>query len=369
MGGQKFGRAIVFHGSGLPLEERQYPLPEALAPGSLLLRTRMATVCGSDVNTWLGKRPFPTPSILGHEIVGSIAALGEGVHSDTAGNAVSAGDRIVFSILSSCGVCRNCRMKRLPQKCSSLFKYGHARSDIPPHFTGGFAEYVVLRPGTCFFKVPDGIEDREAAPLMCAGATAYAGLEAIGLDPGERVCVQGFGMLGLYAAALAKSRGAGLVLGIDRNENRLRSAKRFGVDHCISTAARDEGETLEAVRDLTGGLGVDLVIEASGDPAVIPSGLKMLDNGGRYLLLGALYPGSSCSVDSHELIGKCLILRGLHNYDPRYLGLVLQFMSRERSAYPFGELVGPSWPLSAEGLGEAFAALQKGDSVRPAIVP
>ena len=204
---------------------------------------------------------------------------------------------------------------------------------------------------------------------MCAWATVYAGLDTIGVNPGDRVLLQGVGMLGLYAAALAKSLGAGLVIAVDRNEKRLSLSRRFGVDENIRLDDEDETATLKHLLDLTGGSGVDLVIEATGDPAVIPVGIKMLGNGGRYLLLGALYPGSRCSVDSHELIVKCLTVKGVHNYDPKYLGWVLQFMAREHRNYPFKDLVGPCWPLTVEGLEEAFRSLKQGESVRPAIVP
>ena len=198
------GKVVLFMGVGEPLEEAEFPLPEELEPGAVLVRTSIATVCGSDMHSWRGRRPFPTPSVLGHEGIGVIERLGRGVTADAAGSPLSEGDRITWSIMASCGSCYYCRMTDLPQKCRNLFKYGHDRSDVPPYFMGTFGEYVYLRPGTGLFKVPDDMTDEEASPLMCAAATVAGGLDRIGMCAGDTVVIQGAGMLGLYAAAFAK---------------------------------------------------------------------------------------------------------------------------------------------------------------------
>lgn len=365
----ELGRAIVFNGSECRLEERTYPLPSTLAAGSVLVKTSMVTVCGSDINTRLGRRRFPIPSILGHEIVGTVIRCGEGVDRDAAGNPVAIGDRITFSLYVGCGTCADCLLRNLPQKCSSLFKYGHMRSDAPPHFTGGFAEYVVLVPRTCFFKVPALLSDAEVAPLMCAGATVSAGLEAVGFKQGERVLVQGVGMLGLYVGALAKSLGADFVMAVDRHEKRLNMARRFGVDATARLGGRGEAGDVEDLVRLAGGANIDLVVEATGDPSVVPAGIKMLANGGRYLFLGALYPGSTCALDTYAVIVKLLTIKGIHNYRGDHLGRILQFMSREHGKYPFGDLVAPPLPLSVEGVEEALRPLGDGEVVRRSIAP
>ncbi len=119
---KEIGKAIYFLGVGEPLEAREYPLPEELEPGAILVKTRMATVCGSDMHSWRGRRPFPTPSVLGHEGVGTIVRMGAGVERDTAGRALSDGDRITWTIMAACGRCVFCRIHGLPQKCLQLFK-------------------------------------------------------------------------------------------------------------------------------------------------------------------------------------------------------------------------------------------------------
>ncbi len=363
------GKAILFMGAGNLLKAQQFPVPKNPSPGELLVRTTMSTVCGSDLQSWKGRRPFPVPAILGHEVVGTIVAQGEGADRDTFGDPLSCGDRIIWTLISSCGTCLYCRIKGLPQKCLKLFKYGHVRSDIAPYFTGGFAEFVYIRAGTCCFKVPAEMADEEAAPLSCAAATAAAGIDAVGDRIYGNVVIQGAGMLGFYSMALVKDCGSRRVIVIDIREDRLRIARDFGADYTINARERSGTSVMKEVMNLTGGDGADLVIEVSGDRSVIPIGMKMLCTGGEYILLGALYPESLFQVDAHDVITKNLRITGIHNYDARHLGRALRFVSHNRDRYPFRSLVGPRFPLSVEGVTAALRALESGASVRPCIVP
>jgi len=368
MAAQK-GKAVVFMGAGNPFEEREFPVPDKLEPGAILVKTSLATVCGSDMHTWKGRRPFPSPSILGHETVGSIVRLGPGVDNDAAGRPISEGDRVVWTIMSCCGTCFFCRIRRLPQKCLNLFKYGHVKSDQPPHFTGGFAEYVYVRPGTGIFKVPEDMADEEASPLTCAAATVTGGLDKVELHFGDNVVLQGAGMLGLYAAAIAKEQGAGNIIVIDVIPERLEMAKGFGADEILNAKEYDDDGLVSRIKDLTEGWGADLVVEVTGRPEVVPLGVRMLRTGGRYLLQGSLYPGDAFMIDGHDVITKCLTIAGLHNYDARHLRSALIFAYNARRKYPFKKLVGPKFPLTAEGVTGGLEALERREAIRPAVQP
>jgi len=363
----KTGKAIVFLGAGKPLEEREYPIPE-VEPGAILVKTVMSTVCGSDMHSWKGHRPFPTPSILGHEITGKIVKLGKGVDRDTAGKPLAEGDRITWTIMANCGTCFFCRMKKLPQKCLNLFKYGHMSSAEPPYFNGGFAEYVYIRPGTCVFKVPDELLDEEATPLNCAAATVTAGLDRIGIDLGDNAVVQGDGMLGLYATAMLKERGAGKVIVLGHHDERLRLAEELGADYTINTKGYKDEDLVKEVRNLVGGWGSDLVIEVTGRADAVPLGVKILRVGGRYLLLGFVSPGANFTIDGCDIVVNCLTMFGLHNYDAEHLGKALEFVRKTRDKYPFKKLVGPNFELSVSGVTKALEALERRESLRPAIV-
>ena len=158
-----------------PLEIVEYPLVD-VEKGYILVKIRCCTICGSDLHSWLGKRKTPTPIILGHEIVGEIVEIGEGVTHDSGDKPLNIGDRITWTIMDSCGKCYYCREKGLMMKCRSLKKYGHDSCAPPPHFVGGFADYCYISPGTCVIKVPPNLSDEEAAPANCALATVVAGL-------------------------------------------------------------------------------------------------------------------------------------------------------------------------------------------------
>jgi putative phosphonate catabolism associated alcohol dehydrogenase len=361
------GKVILFMGAGQPLEERWYPLPDSLEPGALLVKISTATVCGSDMHSWRGRRPFPFPSVLGHEGVGTIAGLGSSVKQDTAGKPLAVGDRITWAIMANCGDCCFCRDYSLPQKCLNLFKYGHVKSDVPPHFTGTFGEYVYVQPGTGVFKVPDDMSDEVASPLMCAASTVAAGLARIGLQSGENVVIQGAGMLGLYAAAFAREQGAKQVIMVDVLDNRLEMASQFGADRCLNVQDLSDQDVVGRIKDLTDGRGADLVVEVAGFAKVIPLGVKMLRIGGRYLLMGSIYPDDDFTLASHDIIAKCLTIKGLHNYESRYLGRAMDLVYRSRQRYPYRKLVGPQFPLTAEGVTAALESLDRHESIRPVV--
>ena len=363
----KDSNAIVFCGAGKPLEEKNYPIPELSNENEAIVEISLSTVCGSDVHTWLGHRPFPTPSILGHEMVGKISKLGTHLTHDFLGNQLSIGDRITWSMTASCGNCYYCKIAKLPQKCIRLFKYGHANSDESPHFTGGYAKFVKIVEGSYIFKIPDTLSDKEAVPLMCAGATIISGLDAVNFKPCDYVVVQGCGALGLYACAFSKELGSKTVIAVDIDEKRLELSKEFGADIIIN--ANTEKDVISKIQEITEGRGADYAIEVAGTPNVISDGLKFLRIGGTYILLGAIYPGNEVTIDSSTVITKCLNISGRHNYGPIHLKNTLDLVKQSKNKYPYEKIVGPTFEFTKDGLEKAFNSLNSKESLRPAIIP
>ncbi|MCH7689102.1 MAG: alcohol dehydrogenase catalytic domain-containing protein, partial [Planctomycetes bacterium] len=140
-------RAMVFDAAGQPLQLRHFDLPE-LKPGEILVKICMTTLCGSDLHTFEGHRNTPCPTILGHEILGTVAALptARGV-TDALNQPLSIGDRVTWSVVVHCGNCFYCH-RDLPQKCEHLFKYGHEQIRTQHALNGGLAEYCHLLAGT-----------------------------------------------------------------------------------------------------------------------------------------------------------------------------------------------------------------------------
>ncbi|MBT5535257.1 alcohol dehydrogenase catalytic domain-containing protein, partial [Candidatus Poribacteria bacterium] len=268
----------LFHDPGRPMELASVPVPTP-EPDHALVRVTLATICGSDLHTVSGRRDAPAPCILGHEGVGRVAEANGLSAAD--GRPLAAGDRVTWSLMSSCGECPYCTKRRLPQKCDHLGKYGHARYEDAHDLNGCFAEYILLRPGTRVHHVPDVVTDEEAVPLNCAGATIVGGLEAVGTREGESAVVLGSGMLGLYAAARLRTLGYETVAVVDRLEPRLRLAREFGATDTFQVGDMEDGAIGEALTDLTQGRGPDLAIEASGAPAALASAVEWLGVGGR----------------------------------------------------------------------------------------
>lgn len=198
--------------------------PRDLAPGEVLARVDLATVCGSDVHSVFGRRSSPAPGVLGHEQVGTVLAVGPGTPPlRVDGVPIEPGMRVVWSVAASCEQCDRCEAD-LPQKCRRLLKYGHEPLTDSWVLSGGFATHCVLQPGTAVVAVPAEVPDTVAAPASCATATVAAVLGAANRSlAGARVLVAGAGMLGLTAVAMAAQAGA-LVTAVDPDPARRASA-------------------------------------------------------------------------------------------------------------------------------------------------
>lgn len=360
------GRAAVMTKANTPLEIVEYPLVD-VEKGYILVKIRCCTICGSDLHSWLGKRKTPTPIILGHEIVGEIVEIGEGVTHDSGDKPLNIGDRITWTIMDSCGKCYYCREKGLMMKCRSLKKYGHDSCAPPPHFVGGFADYCYISPGTCVIKVPPNLSDEEAAPANCALATVVAGWEAGEVQPFENVLIQGAGALGFYAAALAKHYGCRRIIVIDILDHRLEFIKTFGATDTINVKGMSDEEIVRAVRDLTCGFGVDCILEVAGIPSLIPLGLKCLRTGGRYMEIGNSFPDANFSYDACDIVWRRLTLKGLHNYDAKHLQMGIDFLAMTHDVFPFKDIV--SHRVSLDDINEGLRIAESGKAIRVAVLP
>ncbi|HYZ83388.1 MAG TPA: alcohol dehydrogenase catalytic domain-containing protein [Bryobacteraceae bacterium] len=321
MNGTRSYRAAVFAGPAEGCRIERYELP-TLASGDVLVRAKCCTLCSSDLHTYHGRRTSPAPSILGHEVIGVV--------EDTGGcETFRRGDRVTWSIAASCGECRLCR-RGLPQKCSTLFKYGHERFLSGDKPSGGLSEYCVLRAGTAMFAVPETLSDAVAATANCAAATVMAVLRLAGNIEGKTVLVQGAGILGLYAALAAQESGADVVL-LEPDPSRSAKAVAFGIkpiQHGDAVGLRDQ------VADLTKGQGVDVALEFSGRPEAVEEALPLLGVGAAYVLAGAVFPARPAAVDLETVVRKLVRVQGVHNYAPQDLAAAIPFLVRQVERYP-----------------------------------
>ncbi len=368
----EMGKAAVYVGVGKPFEIREYPVPDP-EPGAIVVRITMATICGSDLHMWRGELDLVNhvglqlPAIIGHEMTGSVAKLGAGVTTDSAGQPLAEGDRIVYRYFNPCGRCPAC-LRGEDAACAMNLLFPFKSAEPWPHFTGAYAQYYYLQPDQTVIKVPDDLTDEMVAPVNCALSEVIYGLEKVNLSFGETIVIQGAGGLGINATAVAKDRGAGKVIVIDSIDDRLELAKAFGADEIIDMKQYPTPEErMMRVMELTGFRGADVAADLVGFPAVIPEGLSMLGMGGRYLEIGNISPGVTMQLDPSSLVSGNKSIHGVLYYDKKSIRNAVEFLSRSKGKYPFDKILAKSYPL--EQINEAFEAQDKGLVSRSAIVP
>ncbi len=361
--GQEVAQIALFHGVDTPFEICEVPVKDSA--NTVLARVNLATICGSDLHTVSGRRGTDVPCVLGHEAVGTVAAPTD-LHS-AEGKRLQEGDRIIWSLTTSCGACHYCVTNKLPQKCETMFKYGHAQCVGEDVLSGGFASHIQLKTGTAIYSIPDTIQDVEAAPINCALATVINGLETVGTYPGETAIIHGAGTLGIYAVCYLREKGYETVAIVDKNAFRLQMAEQFGATHTLNADTTSAEDITTILKKITDGRGIDLAIEVSGAPSALPDMINWLAIGGRCLTLGYVYPLENIPFKVHQLVTKCIKLQGVHNYHPTVLKTALGFIEKNRTRYPFAELIGKIYPLSE--IDDAFAQSFHQDVLRIAIDP
>jgi D-arabinose 1-dehydrogenase-like Zn-dependent alcohol dehydrogenase len=364
------GRAAIYTGLGKPMEIVEYPVPDP-EPGAILVKISVANVCGSDMHMWRGDLDLstlgaPLPIILGHEMTGRVAKLGAGVTTDSAGQPLKEGDRVVYPYFYPCGRCPAC-VKGQHAACP-MNMFFMAPCDVPPHFTGAFAEYYYLRANHTVFKVPDDLSDMMVSSSNCALSEVIYGLERVNLRFGETIAIQGAGGLGIYATAVAKEMGAHKVIVIDGIDQRLELAKAFGADELVDMKQfKTPLERVMRVKEITGGWGADVVAELVGIPGVIPEGLDMLCNGGRFLEIGNISLGhGTFEADPALLVTGSKSMFCVVMYGRDTLREALDFLSRTKNKYPFERILSRTYRL--EDIDKAFAEQDKGLVSRAAIL-
>ena len=359
------GRIAVYTRPNAPFQVQDYPIRAPL-PNEALVKVSMSTICRSDIHSYHGHRPSPCPGLLGHEIVGKIVALGQGLTHDMRGDPISVGDRITWSEFFIPGDNYFSEVLDLPQKSHGVEKYGHMAATTAPHHHGGFAEYCYVLPKSWILKLPEALSDTEATPINCGVATMVAVTEAANIRLGSTVVIQGLGLLGLYGAALAKSRGAKYVIGLDTHTKRREHSKSFGVDMAFDPST-SQPDLVKQINALCQPEGADAVIEVCGVPDALPLGLEMVRVGGTYVIAGLVSPGANVTLDANRFVKKMITLKGIHNYHPRHLIEALDFVMKNKSLYPFADLVDGQYSL--DNVTQAMSDASSQRVLRAAIVP
>ncbi|WP_067799801.1 zinc-dependent alcohol dehydrogenase family protein [Actinomadura formosensis] len=266
-------QALVYHGPGRKAWE-EVPKPQIVEDGDAVVRVDAVTICGTDLHILKGDVPAVTDGrILGHEAVGTVESVGPSVRT------VKPGDQVLVSCITACGTCRFCREGRYGQ-C-----LGGGGWILGHKIDGTQAEYVrVPFADTSVYPLPEGVPAQDVLMLADILPTGYeVGVLNGAVQPGDTVAVVGAGPIGLSAIMGAQLFSPGGIIAIDQADSRLDAAKRFGADTTINNSRED---ALEAVRELTDGLGADVTIEAVGVPDTFELSVALARPGGRIANIG-----------------------------------------------------------------------------------
>ncbi|GAA1726769.1 alcohol dehydrogenase catalytic domain-containing protein [Isoptericola hypogeus] len=326
--------AAVWSGPEKGFSITTVPLP-TLLPGEVLVETELATICGSDLHTIGGDRPTPLPTVLGHEAIGHIVGIG-GQAATSDGGTLSIGDRITWTIGTSCGTCRRCR-RGIPQKCLTVRKYGHEAMDDHWKLNGGFGSHVHLVAGTGLVRLPRDLPAPVATPANCATATVTCAARRVELTAADSVVVIGCGMLGLTAVAYARELGVESVIACDVDPTRRDLARQFG-----ATAALPPEQLADAATEL----GADVIFEVSGNSRAVQSAFEIVDMGGRIALVGSVSPAPEVSFEPSGYVKNLTTVVGSHNYRVDDLTEAVDFLRRTDKQQLFADLIPDSLPLT-----------------------
>ncbi len=245
----------------------QIPYPDTPAPGQALIRTTLSTICGSDMHI-VDEMPIPGGVPMGHEAIGVVEAVGDGVVG------FKAGDRVATSCLLSCGYCRRCQ-----EGDHSICETFNAPGNL---LFGAQGDYFLVNGAqSSLAKVPDNLADEQVLFVTDIMSTGFAAIERAQIRPGDTVAVFAQGPVGLCATAGARTYGAGTIIAVESIPERVAMAKRFGADIVV-----EPGDAVQKIMGLTGGKGVDIAVEALGHQVTFENACQVVRIGGTVSSVG-----------------------------------------------------------------------------------
>jgi threonine dehydrogenase-like Zn-dependent dehydrogenase len=348
------GRRMVFLGPGRPLECWDGEVADP-APGAVLVRIVMAGVCGTDAHRLAGDLPDPgRPVTFGHEGIGEIVALGEGISADHAGTPLQLGDVVYFSP-SGTAPGAGPTMGWPPP------------ADVPN--PAAYQDYATLPPGSAFHRIPEGTDPEAVIAFGCAMPTALGGMARLGgVLPGQSVVVQGSGPVGLSTTLLAGLSLARQVIVIGDPAERLAAAEVLGATTTIALATTTIEERKAQVLDLTDGLGAEVVVECAGRMEAFEEGMGLLADDGRYVVLGIYSGHGTVPFDPVRLNNRNLAVIG--SVGPSTLTdyrTTIQIAQRHGKRLGLADLVTHRFGLAE--LEDAIGVARRGEAIKAVVLP
>ena len=362
-------KAAVLYEAGQPFEVCEVDVQSPKA-GEVLVEIVAAGVCHTDYSVKTGQLAAPLPAILGHEGAGVVREVGEGVTT------VQPGDHVIALWRLACGDCEYCDASR-PALCAAgteirasgrlqdgTSRFSHAGKEIK-HFAGvsSFSNFTVIPEGAVL-KIPRDLPLELAALMGCAVITGVgAVMNAAKVGPDSLVAVFGAGGVGVNVVQGAAMAGAKMIIAVDRYETRLDQAREFGATHCVSAAG---GETVAAIRALTGGRGVDYAFDAAGLAVTLEQAYESLAKCGVAMAVGIPPNNTEIKISASALVYEERAVKGSLYGSAAPRRDIPQLINLYRNGdLKLDELLTRIYPI--EEINEAYAAMESGDTLRSVI--
>jgi S-(hydroxymethyl)glutathione dehydrogenase/alcohol dehydrogenase len=357
-------KAAVCREFGAPLSIEEITVAPP-GPGQVKVDVEACAICHSDIHFIDGAWGGHLPAVYGHEAAGTVSAIGAGVDN------VAVGDRVVVSLIRSCGSCRSCA-KGMAVACTGRFTIDGTRpltdaagqSLVHGLKTGAFAEESLVD-ASQVVTIPDSIPIAGAALLGCGVITGFGAVtNTARIEAGSDVVVIGCGGVGLNAVQGATIAGAGQVIALDVADDKLDAAREFGATAAVSSLADD---VVGQVRALTGGAGADYVFVTVGAKPAIEQAFSLVAPGGAVVLVGMTATGVMVEVDATDIASCSQRVLGSKMGGGRLpIDIPLLVSLYEDGRLKLDELVTRTYPI--EEINEAIAAVKRGEARRNVIV-
>lgn len=351
------------------IEIKEFNIPE-IGDDEMLVKVEGCGICGTDVHEYKNDPFGLIPVVLGHEGTGEIIKMGKNIKRDSAGKSLNVGDKIVTCIIP-CGECPTCLQH--PERtnlCENQGIYG-LMTDDNIHLNGWFGDYIVIRKNSTVFNVSD--MDLHSRVLIEPAAVVVHAVERAKttglLKFNSKVLVQGCGPIGLLLLSVLRTMGIENIIAVDGNAKRLEMAKRLGATETVNIMESSSfDETINKIKALSDGLGVDFAFQCTGSPKAHAGIWKFVKRGGGLCEVGFFVNNGDATINPHfDLCNKEITAVGSWVYTPQDYLTTFDFLKRANGiGLPIKELITHEFPL--EQLQEALETNIRQEGIKIAII-
>ena len=349
------------------IEVKEFDVPE-LNDNDILVKVEGCGVCGTDVHEWRADPFGIIPVTLGHEGTGEIVYLGKNIKTDTAGNPIKVGDKLVTSVIS-CGECYICRNHPANTNlCDKQGVFGLIPHNPEQPLTGWFSTHILIRgKGATYFVVNDlNLKERMILELACVCVHALKRANGTGLlNFNSKVLLQGLGPVGLVMLSVLRAAGINHIIALDGTPKRLEMAKKLGAKTIINFRdVPDLKDRVKLVKEVANGVGADFAFQCTGAPAAAKDIYEYIRRGGGLCEMGFFVNNGEYSINPHfAMCNKEINVVGSWDYSADDYPTTMAFLRQAREMnIPVTDLITHTFPL--DKLNEAMETNVKQEGIK-----